>query len=43
MENIVEATNLKKVFEPDIVALDGFDLQIEEGDFVAIIGPSGCG
>jgi NitT/TauT family transport system ATP-binding protein len=40
---IVESTNLKKVFEPDIVALDGFDLQIEEGDFVAIIGPSGCG
>ena len=43
MGNIVEATNLKKVFEPDIVALDGFDLQIDEGDFVAIIGPSGCG
>ena len=43
MGKIVEATNLKKVFEPDIVALDGFDLQIEEGDFVAIIGPSGCG
>jgi NitT/TauT family transport system ATP-binding protein len=43
MTAIVEATNLKKVFEPDIVALEAFDLEIEAGDFVAIIGPSGCG
>ena len=43
MGAIVKATNLKKVFEPDIVALEGFDLEIEEGDFVSIIGPSGCG
>lgn len=43
MGTIVKATDLKKVFEPDIVALDGFDLKIEQGDFVAIIGPSGCG
>lgn len=43
MSAIVEATDLKKVFEPDIVALDGFNLKIEKGDFVALIGPSGCG
>jgi NitT/TauT family transport system ATP-binding protein len=26
-----------------VVALDGFDLEIREGEFVAIVGPSGCG
>jgi NitT/TauT family transport system ATP-binding protein len=26
-----------------IIALEGFDLEVAEGEFVAIVGPSGCG
>ncbi|WP_067700137.1 ABC transporter ATP-binding protein [Nocardia jejuensis] len=27
----------------DVVALTGIDLQVREGEFVAVVGPSGCG
>lgn len=38
--------NVKKVYEQDgeqIVALDSTDLEIQSGEFVAVVGPSGCG
>ncbi|MEJ2274931.1 MAG: ABC transporter ATP-binding protein [Woeseiaceae bacterium] len=38
--------NLYKVYRTDeveTVALNGVNLQIEQGDFVAVMGPSGCG
>lgn len=43
---IVEVRNLKKVYslgESKINAVDGIDLSINEGEFVAIVGASGSG
>jgi len=44
MTKIVEIKDLKKSYENgNIKALNGIDLDIEEGEFVSIIGPSGSG
>lgn len=43
MTNVIEATNVKKLYPPDILAIDGFDFQMKEGEFVSLIGPTGCG
>ena len=46
MSIIVEMTKLTKTFgkgSSTINALDGVDLKIKTGDFIAIIGPSGSG
>ena len=43
---MIQVRNLKKVFsygEISTVALGGVNLDVNEGDFVAIMGPSGCG
>ena len=43
---MIQISNLKKVFHySDVytVALGGINMEIEEGEFVAIMGPSGCG
>jgi len=39
----VSARGIRHVFGDGTVALDGIDLEIEKGSFVAILGPSGCG
>jgi ABC-type lipoprotein export system ATPase subunit len=39
----VEVTNVTKLYEGNVRALDGIDLRAEAGEFVAITGPSGCG
>lgn len=43
---MLKTNNLQKVFtteEIETTALNGIDLEIKDGEFVAIMGPSGCG
>ncbi len=43
---MIKTVNLQKVFRTDEVetwALNNVDIEIQEGEFVAIMGPSGCG
>jgi len=44
--SMVDVRNVTKVYRHDaeeIVVLNGLNLQVEEGDFVALMGPSGSG
>jgi len=44
MNKIITAKNLVKTFEEGLVkALNGVNLEVSEGEFLAIMGPSGCG
>ncbi|MFY0686835.1 MAG: ABC transporter ATP-binding protein [Cyclobacteriaceae bacterium] len=43
---VIQTENIKKVYNPEtipVTAVNGVDLNIEEGEFTAIVGPSGCG
>jgi putative ABC transport system ATP-binding protein len=43
---MIKTMNLKKVYmteEIETTALDNVNLDVKEGEFVAIMGPSGCG
>ena len=43
-DHLIRVRSVRKSFdEGRIVALDGMDLDVAEGEFVAIVGPSGCG
>ena len=43
-EPVILAAGVEKSFdEGRIAALRGMDIQVEEGEFVAVMGPSGCG
>jgi len=39
----IEFSELKKVFPDGTVAVEDFDLSIEDGEFVVLVGPSGSG
>ncbi len=46
MTTLVEIRDVRKVYghgETEVRALDGVSIDIEEGDFVAVMGPSGSG
>lgn len=46
LNDILIIKNLSKIYHTDdseILAIDGLNLNIKEGEFVAIVGPSGCG
>ena len=45
-DNILEIKNLSKIYHTDkseIPAIENLNLNIKDGEFVAIVGPSGCG
>ena len=48
MGHKLEVVGIQKVFHPEdgrapVVALERFDLVVEDGEFVCLLGPSGCG
>lgn len=46
MASLIRIENMRKIYNPgenEVRALDGVDIEIEEGEFVAIIGHSGSG
>lgn len=49
MNKIIQIKDLKKIFPPSkkgtspINAIENIDLEIDSGEFIAIVGPSGCG
>lgn len=44
--NVIETHQLEKVYNPDKIpvhAINGVSLNVEAGEFTALVGPSGCG
>ena len=39
----VKLTNVKKVYDKDVVAVQNFNLDIADKEFIVFVGPSGCG
>ncbi|MHA1143708.1 MAG: ABC transporter ATP-binding protein [Candidatus Helarchaeota archaeon] len=39
----VKLVNIKKVFGKDVVAVDGVNLEVQDGEYLTLLGPSGCG
>ncbi len=39
----VKLTNVKKIYDKNVVAVHDFNLEIADKEFVVLVGPSGCG
>ena len=39
----VKLTNVKKVYDNKVVAVQEFNLDIADKEFIVFVGPSGCG
>ena len=39
----VRLEGVTKVFDGDVRAVDAVDLDIRDGEFLVLVGPSGCG
>ena len=39
----VKLTNVRKVYQGGVVAVDNFNLDIKDKEFIVFVGPSGCG
>jgi len=42
MANVI-FKNIKKVYDKTVTAVEGFNLEIRDKDFIVLVGPSGCG
>jgi len=40
---MIEFDRVRKVYDPDVVAVDEVTATIEDGEWVSVLGPSGCG
>ncbi len=40
---MIKIENLRMEFEGGVVALDDINMEIQDGEFIALLGPSGCG
>ncbi len=41
--DLIRIRNVKKQYKNGVIAVQGISLNIEKGDFIFIIGPTGCG
>lgn len=39
----LELVGLQKIYPGGTLAVEGFDLQVQKGEFISFVGPSGCG